>query len=103
VAFTDLMRPGLYGWCFFVFAAGLICGLAGWRRVAGDVRLLAGLVAVEFLAVVFLYQQIDPAFGGGTGSYFLNSMKRALFILMPGAAAAGCLLLATRAPEGNPT
>jgi len=102
-ALTDLVRPGLYGWCFFAFAAGLVVLPVRGNRVPGETRLVTGLVLVEFLALMLLYQQIDPAFGGGGGSYFQNSLKRALFVLMPGAAVAGCLLLCPRSPEGIAT
>jgi hypothetical protein len=101
-ALGNLVRPGLYGWCFLVFAGGLAVGLLRGRRPGAEVRCLAALVVVEFLALVALYQQIDPAFGGGTGSYFANSLKRALFVLMPGAAVAGCLMLFQRSREESP-
>jgi len=95
-AFGALSRQELYGWCVAVFAFGLLVSIRRWRRLPEDVRTLLLLVLVQFLAILVLYQQIDPAFGGGGGSYFANSLKRALFVLMPGGVAAGLLAFAAR-------
>ena len=100
-AFGAMSRQELYGWCFAVFGLGLVASVRRWRRLPEEVRTLILLVMVEFLALLALYQQIDPAFGGGGGSYFANSLKRALFVLLPAAVAAGLLAFAAR-PADDP-
>lgn len=93
-AFSALSRQELYGWCFATLAFGLLVSIRRWRRLPEGIRTLMWLVVVQFVAILVLYQQIDPAFGGGGGSYFANSLKRALFVLMPGAVAGGLLAFA---------
>lgn len=100
-AFGALSRQELYGWCFAVFAFGLVVSIRRWRRLPEEARTLMWLVVVQFMAILVLYQQIDPTFGGGGGSYFANSLKRALFVLMPGAVGAGLLAFAAR-PVDDP-
>jgi hypothetical protein len=112
-----LAEPGLLGWTMPLLGLALAGGLAmsfarpGLRRKgspgrpptgpggAGDDGLFARLLWLEAalaLSLVALYQQIAPDFGGGGDSYLYNSLKRATFVLLPGAAAALVLSPAAR-------
>jgi len=84
-------NPALTGWAPPLFALGLAAALLD-RRPGPDrmVYALHAAFTIAILAALFvLYQQIDPSFGGGTGSYLVNSLKRALFYALPLGVAAG--------------
>lgn len=77
------INPGLYGWCLVLFVLGAIPG-----RDRDSWFLTRATLAMALFLVV-LFQQLDPTFGGGGGSYLENSLKRDLFYLLPGAVTAG--------------
>lgn len=129
-----LAEPGLLGWTMpllaFVLTLSLVAGRREQRRggaprrargrdrsdagraessvrfpdSAGLFRRLLVLEGALLLGLLLLYQQIAPDFGGGGDSYLYNSLKRATFVLLPGAAVAVVLsplalrLLDTREP-----
>ncbi len=108
-----LPNPALTGWAVPVFLLGAAAALAArGARGAGAPRagettgdrdprsgtsapavygIHCAFTLVTLLLLFALFQQIDPRFGGGGGSYLQNSLKRALFYILPVAIVTGFL------------
>jgi hypothetical protein len=83
-----LLTPGLYGYVFPVVVAGAFMALIPSLPRAGHTGFVVhGLVTLAVaLSLWLVFIQLDPSFGGGGGTYLKNSLKRALFYLVPLAA-----------------
>ena len=97
-AFVGLAaNPGLYGWTLALPVLAILLILLGAARRGRPARTPAGhgsgifllLLLAMSVGLILLFQQIDPSFGGGSGSYLRNSLKRALFYLLPIAVVGG--------------